>query len=85
MAVDEVDVLGAEELMPAEEEPLAVALMDEPSPAYSGNGRVEELEAKVARLETELRDLHQSHREQLQAILKSIGDVTKGIRSRLDS
>ena len=86
VAIDEVEELGAEELMPAEEEaPLAVAVLDEPLPAYSGNGRVEELEAKVVRLETELRDLHQSHREQLQAILKSIGDVTKGIRSRLES
>jgi len=85
MAIDEVEVLGAEELMPVEEEaPLAVAVIDEPLPVYSGNGRVEELEAKVARLETELSDLRQEHREQLQAILKSIGDVTKGIRSRLD-
>jgi signal recognition particle receptor subunit beta len=84
MAIDEVEELGTEELMPVEEEPLAVALMDEPLTAYSGNGRVEELEAKVARLEVELSDLRQTHREQLQAILKSIGDVTKGIRSRLD-
>jgi signal recognition particle receptor subunit beta len=86
VAIEEVEELGAEELMPVEEEsPLAVAVMDEPLPLYSGNGRVEELEAKVARLETELSDLRQEHRDQLQAILKSIGDVTKGIRSRLDS
>jgi signal recognition particle receptor subunit beta len=84
MAIDEVEEMGAEELMLVEEEPLAVAVMDEPLPAYSGNGRVEELEAKVARLETELSDLRHEHREQLQAILKSIGEVTKGIRARLD-
>ncbi len=91
-AIDDVEELGAEELVPVEEEPpLAVAVMEEDNeplavaPPFSGNGRVEELEAQVARLEAQLGDLRREHREQLEAILSSLGDVTRRVRSRLDS
>src|SRR5258706_10735889 len=83
---DDIEELGAEELVPIEEEsPLAVAVMDEPAPESSGNGRLAELEAEVARLEAQIGELRRQHREQLEAIAQSIGDLSRSGRSQLES
>jgi signal recognition particle receptor subunit beta len=83
--VDDVEELGAEELMPLEEEtPVAVAVIDEPAPAFEGNGRVAELEAEVARLETQIFDMRRQHREQLEAIMQSIGELSRNVRSQIE-
>lgn len=83
---DDIEELGAEELVPVEEEtPLAVAVMDEPALEPPGNGRVAELEAEVARLEAQIGELRRQHREQLEAIAQSIADLSRSVRSQLDS
>jgi signal recognition particle receptor subunit beta len=89
---DEVEELGAEEMMPLDETPVAVAIMDEPAPVQHGNGRVEELEAQVAGLEAQvaglgaqLEAMRQSHRQQLEAIMQSIGELSRTVRDQIGS
>ncbi|HYH09231.1 MAG TPA: ADP-ribosylation factor-like protein [Thermoanaerobaculia bacterium] len=50
--VDDVEELGAEELVDA---PVAVAVMDEPAPAVLAGNRVHELEQQIASLQQKLR------------------------------
>ena len=90
VVVDDVEEMGAEEMVPQEDEaPVAVAFMEEPepdfSPAHGGNGRVAELEAQVEQLEAKMEAMRQSHREQLDAILHSIGELSRTVRKQLDS
>jgi mutual gliding-motility protein MglA len=92
VSIDEVEEMGAEEMMPPEETAVAVAFMEEPAPASSpshsnnsNNGRVAELEARVEELEAQIEALRQSHRERLEAILQSISDVSRSVRDQLDS
>ena len=85
VALDEVEELGAEEMMPLDETPLAVAIMDEPAPVQHGNGRVEELEAQVAGLEAQLEAMQRSHRQQLEAIMQSIGELSRTVRDQIGS
>ena len=82
---DEVEELGAEEIMPLDETPLAVAIMDEPAPVQHGNGRVEELEAQVAGLEAQLEAMRRAHRDQLEAIMQSIGELSRTVRDQIGS
>jgi len=81
--IDEVEELGAESLMPAEE-PLAVAVMDEPAPvAVADNARVGELEAEVARLHAELASTQDRHRGELEQILRDLDDLAGRVRMHL--
>jgi hypothetical protein len=80
---DDVEELGAEELMPIEESPVAVAVMDEPAPqpvAAAGNGRVEALEAEVADLRDQLETVRRQHRIALEALLDDLGQLTDRVR-----
>ncbi len=89
VAIDDVEEMGAEEMVPQEETPVAVAFMEERepdfSPAYGSNGRVAELEAQVEHLEAKMDAMRHSHREQLDAILHSIGELSRTVRKHLDS
>jgi signal recognition particle receptor subunit beta len=73
LPVEEVEELGAHEIVAHEEEesPLA-ALMDEPATAMN-NGRVAELERKVEELQSSLEE-----------ILRTLGDLTTRVRSQLN-
>jgi len=83
VVVDEVEELGAEEMMPVEASP-AVAVMDEPSPAaHQGNGRVAELEAKVESLEAQIDAMRRQHREQLEAVVQSLGELSRSVRGQM--
>ena len=83
--IDEVEELGAESLMPAEE-PVAVAVMDEPEIApivASDDGRVGELEAEVARLHAQLASAQDRHRVELEKILSDLDDLSSRLRMQL--
>ncbi len=83
--VDEVEELGAEEIV---DEPVAVALMDEPhtsrkkAPAAAASGNAA-LEAKVRDLEKQIETLKSQHKNELEAILRQLGELTTRVRQRL--
>jgi signal recognition particle receptor subunit beta len=86
--IDDVEELGAEEMMPIEE-PLAVAVLDEPAPVVSAApaqsaGRVAELEAQVRKLEQRLEIVRSEHRTALEMILHDLGDLSARVRTQLD-
>ena len=89
VALDEVEEMGAEEMVPLEDTPAPVAFIDEPSsvllPEHSGNGRVEELEAQIQQLEAQIITMRQSHREQLEAIMRSIGELSRTVHEQIGS
>ena len=86
--IDEVEELGAEELVAIPEEPaVAVAVMDEPLPelsASAGNGREAELEAELDQLYQRLDVMKQQHRSALESILRELGELTNKVRAHLD-
>jgi signal recognition particle receptor subunit beta len=86
---EEVEELGADSMMPMEEPvdvavPVAVAMMDEPEPApttAADDGRVAELEARVRSLESELESARRQHREQLESLAASLGELSRKVLS----
>ncbi len=74
VAVEEVEELGAEELVPLDESPLSVALMDEPAPftTVANNGQIAALEKRVHQLEGSLKE-----------ILKTLTDLTNRVRNQI--
>lgn len=98
--VDEVEEMGAAEMMPMEESAAPVALpvdlpvnlMDEPEPEpapppvfSSNNGREAELEAQIQQLEAQIISMRQEHREQLEAIMRSIGELSRTVHEQIGS
>jgi hypothetical protein len=82
--VDEVEELGAEELMP-ESAPLSVAALDEPPPApMGGNSRLAVLEKQVAALESQIETMRAQHRATLEDLVHDLGDIVSRVRSRLN-
>ena len=75
VALDEVEELGTHELV---DNPLSVALMDEPSPppppprAAASNGQIVALENRVKQLEGSLND-----------ILKTLNDLTNRVKNQI--
>ncbi|HMC20518.1 MAG TPA: hypothetical protein VKL19_01600, partial [Thermoanaerobaculia bacterium] len=71
--MEDVEELGAHELVPTDENPLG-ALVDEPvrSAAASNNGQIAALEQRVRQLEGSLRD-----------ILKTLGDLTTRVKNQI--
>ncbi|MEA2572250.1 MAG: hypothetical protein QOI24_4251 [Acidobacteriota bacterium] len=83
--IDEIEELGAESLMPAEE-PVAVAVMDEPSPAaVADDGRVGQLEAEVASLHAQLASTQDRHRAALEEILRDLDELRGRVRMQFDA
>jgi len=77
---DEVEELGAEELMPvAEEPPVAVAVLDEPVVATRTEARTD----RVAELERRIETLQRSHREKLESLLREIDALASRVRKEL--
>src|SRR5206468_10729924 len=86
---DEVEELGAEEMVAIEEPPIAVAVMDEPvaeaPPLPEGNGElVAELEAEVAALHERLAVVKEERRAALETILLDLDALAARVRSKLD-
>jgi signal recognition particle receptor subunit beta len=72
--IEDVEELGAHELVPLDDNPLG-ALIDEPvssSAAASNNGQIAALEQRVRQLEGSLRD-----------ILKTLGDLTTRVKNQI--
>jgi signal recognition particle receptor subunit beta len=93
---DEVEELGADELVAVEESPVAVALMDEepvipitepePAPVRSSadNELVAELEAEVAALHERLDVVKKERRAALETILRDLDELATRVRAQLD-
>jgi len=82
--VEEVEELGAEEMMPMESTAVATAVMDEPAPASeAGNARIEALEMEVLQLQQQLRTAQEQHRSALEALLTDLTDLTVRVREQL--
>src|SRR5581483_207028 len=87
VAVEDVEVLGAEEMVPVEESPLAVALMDEPArpaapappPAPTPASASAASSARVKELEARVRDLEQ----QLAETVRTLTDLTARLRGKI--
>ena len=78
--LDDVEELGAAEMV--EESPVAVAVEEEPAPAPAVSGE-EQLQIRVRELEQQIESLRAQHRAELERILSQLSDLTDGIRSRL--
>lgn len=77
--VDNVEELDVQEMVPIEEPPTAVAIMEEPSSMSAGlDKRVQSLEARIDAMRAE-------HRQEIEAILRDLGELTSRLRDRLDS
>ena len=83
--VEEVEELGAEELVHAPE-PLdvSVAVLDEPSPALVTADRTAMLEKKIATLESQIETMRAQHRDALEDFARELVDLADRVRSRLD-
>ena len=81
--VEEIEELGHHELVPAEE-PVAVAVLDEPAPALAGNNRLAVLEKQVAALESQIETMRAQHRAALEDLVRDLSDLVYRIRSQLD-
>ena len=81
---EEVEELGADQLVPMDETPVAVSFVDEQASASSGNGRVAELEAEVQQLQQRIRIMKDEHRGALETILRDLGELTTRVRAELD-
>jgi len=77
--IDDIEELGAEELMPIEE-PMAVAVMDEPEPVAHADGRVAELESQVQALQQKL----EARRAALESVLRELDELSDRVRRQLD-
>ncbi|HSP35820.1 MAG TPA: GTPase domain-containing protein [Thermoanaerobaculia bacterium] len=81
-SVDEVEELGAEEIV--EEAPAAVAVMDEPKPkkaaAASGSASPG---ARVRELQHEIDSMREQHRSELESILRELEALTSRVRGQL--
>lgn len=90
---EEVEELGAEEIVAVPEEPIAIAVMDEPAPARkaaaarepapAASGRLAALESRLQELEQELSDLRTRQRVTLEGILRDLEDLVERIRVQL--
>jgi signal recognition particle receptor subunit beta len=78
--LDEVEELAAEEMMPVEETPVAVAV-DEPAP---GDDRTANLEKQVQLLESALESMRADHRGEIEEILRDLGALTARVQRLLD-
>jgi signal recognition particle receptor subunit beta len=77
--IEEIEELGHDELVPVEE-PVAVAVMDEPPPAPVSD-RVAELEAQVAALHEKLNDKQNA----LESILRELDDLRARVSAQLQN
>jgi len=87
MDIEEVEELGADEMVAVEEPPVAVAVMEEePAPvATSGDGElVAELEAEVAALHERLDVVKKERRAALETILRELDELAARVRAQLD-
>jgi signal recognition particle receptor subunit beta len=75
---DDVEELDAEALVPVED--TAVAVMDEPA-----DDRIATLEQKVTSLQSELDSVRETHRVEIEEIVRDLGDLTSRLRRLLDS
>ncbi|HEX9406202.1 MAG TPA: GTPase domain-containing protein [Thermoanaerobaculia bacterium] len=72
---EDIEELGAEEMMPIDENPLSAALMDAPAPApaaAASNGQIAVLEQRVRQLEGSLND-----------VLRTLGDLTARLKNQI--
>jgi signal recognition particle receptor subunit beta len=81
--VEEVEELGADELMPA------VAVLDEPEPAFTpapagGTSRIAVLEKQVAALESQIETMRAQHRAALEDLVRDLGDLVSRVSSQLN-
>jgi signal recognition particle receptor subunit beta len=84
--VEEVEELGAHELMPSPE-PVAVAVLDEPAPApiaAGGKSRVAVLEKEVAALESQIETMRAQHRAALEDLVRDLSDLVSRVRSQIN-
>jgi signal recognition particle receptor subunit beta len=77
--IEEIEELGHDQLVPAEE-PVAVAVMDEPPPAPASE-RVAALEAEVAALHEKLNDKQNA----LESILRELDDLRARVSAQLQN
>jgi signal recognition particle receptor subunit beta len=83
--VDDVEELGAEEMMPLEESPLAVAVMDEPLPvARPAATRATAPDPRVQQLEAQIESMRREHRETLEEILQTLGELTQRVKAQIE-
>jgi hypothetical protein len=80
--IDDVEELGAEELVAIpDESPVAVAVMDEePASAGRADSRVAELEAQVASLQQKL----SSRQNALEQVLRELDDIRARVQAQLE-
>lgn len=80
---EEIEELGADQLVPAEETPVAVTF-DDTQTGGSGNGRVAQLETEVQQLQQRLRSMKDEHRAAMETILRDLGELTARVRAEID-
>jgi signal recognition particle receptor subunit beta len=83
--VEEVEELGAEELVAAPE-PLdvSVAVLDEPAPALVAADHMSSLQEQVATLQAQIETMRAQQRATLEDLARELGDLADRVRSRID-
>jgi signal recognition particle receptor subunit beta len=79
--VDDVEELAAEEMMPAEDAPVPVAVIDEPAPT---DDRAAKLEEQVQLLESALETTRADHRGEIEEILRDLGALTARLQRLIE-
>jgi signal recognition particle receptor subunit beta len=89
---DDVEELGADEMVAVEEPPVEIAIeepaavvLPEAAVAVENDGaQLAALESRVSDLQQQLDSLRSGHRQELEAILRDLGELTTRVRSALD-
>lgn len=84
-ALEDVEELGAEEVV--DEPSVAVAFADEPETVVhsSGHDRVIALEEEVQQLRSKLSSMRDEQRSALEGILRELNDLTERVRAQLEA
>jgi signal recognition particle receptor subunit beta len=84
--VDEVEELGAHELVSAPEPiDVGVAVLDEPAPAAASTDRMSMLEQQVATLQAQIETLRAQNRAALEDLARELADLADRVRLRIEN
>lgn len=82
--IEEVEELGADQLVAVADEPIAVTYEEEAPALQADSGRVAELEAQLRDVQSRMELMKKEHRVELQSLLRDIDALADRVRTRID-
>jgi signal recognition particle receptor subunit beta len=83
--IEEVEELGADQLVAVADEPIPVTFEEESPAMNAGGGRVQELESELRDLRSRIEVMKKEHRTELQSLLRDIDALADRVRSSMDA